>query len=72
MTRNLLNYFFIFVFGMIGLFVLYGLPLINVYMAQINDTKKVLTLLPLSIAKQSEDVQSYFQEIITRKKYFFN
>lgn len=57
---------------MIGLFVLYGLPLINAHMTEINDTKKVLSLLPLSIAKQSEDVQSYFQEIILRKKYFFN
>jgi hypothetical protein len=51
---NLLNYFFIFLFGSIGIFLFYGIPITNIYLKKINNTKKMLNLLPLSTAKNSD------------------
>lgn len=67
--RSLLNYFFIFLFSSMAVFFFYGLPLINIYLTKINCTKKMVGLLPLSVAKESDEVHGYFQEIIERKKY---
>jgi hypothetical protein len=70
--RNLMNYFFIFLFGSLALFLFYGTPVANLYLSKINDTKKMLNLLPLSVAKESDEIHSYFQQILDKKKFCFN
>lgn len=70
--QSLLNYFFGFLFGSMALFLFYGTPVVNIYLSKINDTKKMLSLLPLSLASESQEMQAYFQQIITRKKFCFN
>ena len=49
--RSLMNYFFVFMYGSLAVFMFYGIPLINLYLSKINCPKKMLGLLPLSVAK---------------------
>lgn len=53
-SKSLLNYFFGFLFGSLALFLFYGTPVVNIYLSKINDTKKMLGLLPLSLASESQ------------------
>lgn len=70
--RTLLNYFFVFLFGSLAVFLFYGVPLVNLYLTKINCTKRMLGLLPLSVVKESEEIHSYFQEVIDKGKLCLN
>jgi hypothetical protein len=62
--NNLLTTLLIWTFLIIGIAFLYGIPIMKHFVDEINEVKNILSILPISIAKELPLATKYFTKIL--------
>ncbi len=66
-----LNIILIWIFVCLGISVVYGQPIVGAFLAQIDETKSMLTLIPISIVKEQMPIRRYLKKIEKKNRDTF-
>lgn len=63
-SRMMVELMVIWVVSGVGLVLLWGVPMTRSFLGEINEIKNIISILPISLAKQLPNARKYFRKIL--------